>query len=164
MGGPPGQHSSAVDTAPPGPCCCAPAHDTAPDCQSQSWCELLHRRGGGANPVMLGILAYKAMVIFRAVLALASVALRRIFQVVASSRSKVLSHLLPLASSLPGGWGPCWTSWASFHDGGIHCRCPAGRVGIPGPNRSEIFCAAEHFQRSSCILCKVDRDNENRSF
>ena len=43
--------------------------------------------GGGADPIVLGILAFKATVVFGAVLALASVALRRVFQVVASSRS-----------------------------------------------------------------------------
>jgi len=43
--------------------------------------------GGGADPVALGILAFKATVGFGAVLALASVALRKVFQVVASSRS-----------------------------------------------------------------------------
>lgn len=42
---------------------------------------------GGADPVVLGILAFKATVVFGGVLALASVALRRVFQVVASSRS-----------------------------------------------------------------------------
>ena len=43
--------------------------------------------GGGADPIALGILAFKATVGFGAVLALASVALRRVFQIVASSRS-----------------------------------------------------------------------------
>ena len=43
--------------------------------------------GGGADPIVLGILAFKATVVFGAVLALASVALRKVFQVVASSRS-----------------------------------------------------------------------------
>ncbi|KAL3808396.1 hypothetical protein ACHAXA_009837 [Cyclostephanos tholiformis] len=43
--------------------------------------------GGGADPIVLGILAFKATVVFGAVLALASVALRRVFQIVASSRS-----------------------------------------------------------------------------
>ena len=42
---------------------------------------------GGADPIALGILAFKATVVFGAVLALASVALRKVFQVVASSRS-----------------------------------------------------------------------------
>jgi len=42
---------------------------------------------GGADPIALGILAFKATVGFGAVLALASVALRKVFQVVASSRS-----------------------------------------------------------------------------
>ncbi|KAL7480697.1 hypothetical protein ACHAW6_006362 [Cyclotella cf. meneghiniana] len=43
--------------------------------------------GGGADPIQLGILAFKATVGFGAVLALASVALRKVFQIVASSRS-----------------------------------------------------------------------------
>jgi Kef-type K+ transport system membrane component KefB len=42
---------------------------------------------GGADPIALGILAFKATVGFGAVLALASVALRKVFQIVASSRS-----------------------------------------------------------------------------
>ena len=42
---------------------------------------------GGSDPIALGILAFKATVGFGAVLALASVALRRVFQVVASARS-----------------------------------------------------------------------------
>lgn len=42
---------------------------------------------GGADPIALGILAFKATVGFGTVLALASVALRKVFQVVASSRS-----------------------------------------------------------------------------
>mmetsp|Transcript_1681 Transcript_1681/g.3722 ORF Transcript_1681/g.3722 Transcript_1681/m.3722 type:complete len:992 (-) Transcript_1681:66-3041(-) len=42
---------------------------------------------GGADPIALGILAFKATVGFGAVLSLASVALRKVFQVVASSRS-----------------------------------------------------------------------------
>ena len=43
--------------------------------------------GGGADPIQLGVLAFKATVGFGAVLALASVALRKVFQIVASSRS-----------------------------------------------------------------------------
>lgn len=42
---------------------------------------------GGADPIQLAILAFKATVGFGAVLALASVALRKVFQLVASSRS-----------------------------------------------------------------------------
>jgi len=42
---------------------------------------------GGADPIALGILAFKATVVFGGVLALASVALRKVFQLVASSRS-----------------------------------------------------------------------------
>jgi Kef-type K+ transport system membrane component KefB len=42
---------------------------------------------GGADPIALGILAFKATVGFGAVLALASVVLRKVFQLVASSRS-----------------------------------------------------------------------------
>jgi Kef-type K+ transport system membrane component KefB len=42
---------------------------------------------GGADPIQLGMLAFKATVGFGAVLALASVALRKVFQIVASSRS-----------------------------------------------------------------------------
>lgn len=43
--------------------------------------------GAGADPIALGILAFKATVGFGSVLALASVALRKVFQVVASSKS-----------------------------------------------------------------------------
>jgi len=43
--------------------------------------------GGGVEPIALGILAFKATVGFGAVLALASVVLRKVFQIVASSRS-----------------------------------------------------------------------------
>jgi len=42
---------------------------------------------GGSDPIALGILAFKATVGFGAVLALASVVLRRVFQVVATARS-----------------------------------------------------------------------------
>lgn len=42
---------------------------------------------GGADPIALGILAFKATVVFGGVLALASVALRKVFQVVATSKS-----------------------------------------------------------------------------
>lgn len=42
---------------------------------------------GGADPIALGILAFKATVGFGTVLALASVALRKVFQIVASSKS-----------------------------------------------------------------------------
>ena len=42
---------------------------------------------GGVDPIALGILVFKATVVFGGVLALASVALRKVFQVVASSRS-----------------------------------------------------------------------------
>jgi len=43
--------------------------------------------GSGSDPIALGILAFKATVGFGAVLALASVVLRRVFQVVASAKS-----------------------------------------------------------------------------
>ena len=43
--------------------------------------------GGGADPIALGVLAFKATVGFGAVLALASVVLRKVFQIVASSKS-----------------------------------------------------------------------------
>merc|ERR1711966_244461 len=43
--------------------------------------------GGGTDPIALGVLAFKATVGFGGVIALASVALRKIFEVVASSRS-----------------------------------------------------------------------------
>jgi CPA2 family monovalent cation:H+ antiporter-2 len=52
---------------------------------------------GGANPIVLGILAFKTTVVFGAVLALGSMALRRVFQVVPSSR---LSQSLVAASLL----------------------------------------------------------------
>ena len=43
--------------------------------------------GGGADPIALGVLAFKATVGFGAVLALASVVLRKVFQIVATSKS-----------------------------------------------------------------------------
>lgn len=42
---------------------------------------------GGADPIALGVLAFKATVVFGGVLSLASVLLRKVFEVVASSRS-----------------------------------------------------------------------------